>query len=70
MCRTARHITGNHAKSEDYNMFKVEVIADDSGKWVGNGLRFPTYDAAEYYATDLMMRWTAVREWRVVKAED
>ena len=51
-------------------MFKVEVIADDSGKWVGNGLRFPTYDAAEYYATDLMMRWTAVREWRVVKAED
>jgi hypothetical protein len=46
--------------------FKVEVIADNSGKWAGNGLTFDTVDAAEAYARDLMSRWTLVREWRVV----
>lgn len=48
-------------------MFMVEVIADDSGKFVGNGLTFPTVEASEAYARDLWSRWTLVREWRVVK---
>lgn len=46
--------------------FKVEVIADDSGKWVGNQLKFPTKEKAEEYARDLFSRWMAVKEWRVV----
>ena len=49
-------------------MFKVEVIADSSGKWCGNGLTFDTVDKARDYAVDLMWRWTAVREWRVIDA--
>lgn len=50
--------------------FKAEVIADSSGKFVGNGLRFATREAAEKYARDLSWRWTAVREWRVVESAD
>jgi hypothetical protein len=46
-------------------MWLVEVIADSSGKWCGNALRFATKAEAEIYAIDLMMRWTAVRQWRV-----
>ena len=48
--------------------YKAEVIADDSGKWAGNGLRFDTITEAESYARDLMNRWTLVSEWRVVEA--
>jgi hypothetical protein len=47
-------------------MFKVEVIADSSGKWCGNGLEFSDLDQAKRYADDLMWRWTLVRDWRVV----
>ena len=50
-------------------MFKAEVIADNSGEWVGNQLKFDTKEEAETYAKDLASRWTAVREWRVVEEE-
>jgi hypothetical protein len=50
--------------------FKVEVIADSSGKWVGNLLRFSTKADAETYARDLAQRWTAVLDHRVVPSED
>ncbi len=50
--------------------FKAEVIADNSGKFVGNGLRFASRAEAEAYARDLFSRWTLVREWRVVKSGD
>ena len=50
--------------------FAAEVIADSSGKWVGNRLRFGTRAEAESYAKDLAGRWTAVREWRVVESDD
>lgn len=46
--------------------YRVEVIADNSGKWCGNGLRFDSVEKAAAYAQDLFMRWTAVRQWRVV----
>ncbi len=49
--------------------FKVEVIADSSGKWCSNAMRFDTEPEAESYGQDLAMRWTAVRDWRVVPAE-
>ena len=50
--------------------FKVEVIADSSGKWCGNMLRFRNEADAATYARDLSMRWTAVLSSRVVPCED
>jgi rubrerythrin len=50
--------------------FKPEVIADDSGKWTANALRFETEKEAALYNGDLSMRWTAVREIRVVECDD
>jgi hypothetical protein len=50
--------------------FKVEVIADDSGHWAGNALRFESEGGAEMYARGLMLRWSAVRDWRVVPSDD
>jgi len=47
-----------------------EVIADDSGKWAGNGLRFATKGAAEAWAKDLSYRWFLVRETRAVPSND
>ena len=50
--------------------WKVEVIADSSGKWCGNGVRYKTEDEAKEAGESLAWRWTAVREWRVVRSED
>jgi hypothetical protein len=48
----------------------VEVIADDSGKWVGNRMRFATEPEALGYASNLYGRWTAVRQTRVVQTDE
>ena len=40
--------------------WKPEVIADSSGKWCGNALRFATREEAEANVRDLMMRWFAI----------
>lgn len=53
-----------------HRSFVAEVIADNSGQWVTNALRFATRDEAEDYAKDLYSRWTAVREYRVVPSSD
>jgi hypothetical protein len=50
--------------------WKVEVIADNSGKWCSNLLRFETEAEAKVYAFELMMRWTLVRDTRVVKTDE
>jgi hypothetical protein len=50
--------------------WKAEVIADNSGQWVSNALRFATATEAERYVSDLAMRWTAVRQTRVVECDD
>jgi hypothetical protein len=50
--------------------WKSEVIADNSGQWVGNGLRFATPAEARDYVWDLSMRWTLVRDTRVVESND
>lgn len=47
-----------------------EVIADGSGKWAGNGLRFKNKADAEKWVEDLSWRWTLVRETRVVPSQD
>jgi hypothetical protein len=49
--------------------FKPEVIADNSGKWVGNDLTFNTEAEAQAYVNDLMWRWTAVKETRVIEVD-
>ena len=57
--------------------YKVEVQADSTGTWAGNGLdrgalrlsvrlAFDTVEDAEQYARDLTGRWMAVRYWYVV----
>ncbi len=43
----------------------VEVIADSSGTFAGNGLRFATGKEAIAYGEDLSSRWMLVREFRV-----
>lgn len=50
--------------------YKPEVIADSSGKWFGNALRFATYDEALANARDLSSRWFAVRDYRAVESTD
>lgn len=50
--------------------WKPEVIADSSGKWVGNALRFETRAEAEANVAHLWSRWTSVRDARVVETED
>jgi hypothetical protein len=50
--------------------FKPEVVADSTGKFYGNALRFATREEAEANVRDLMMRWFAVRETRVVESDD
>ncbi len=50
--------------------WKPEVIADSTGKWVGNALRFATKEEAEANVRDLEMRWMLVRSTRVVECED
>jgi hypothetical protein len=52
------------------NSFKTEVVADSTGKWAGNALRFATRAEADDYVSDLMRRWTSVRGWRSVKSDD
>jgi hypothetical protein len=47
-----------------------EVIADNSGKWCGNALRFATREEAEANVLDLAMRWTLVRDTRVVESDE
>lgn len=50
--------------------WKVEVIADSSGKWCGNGVRYASEDAAKIGGADLAGRWLAVRDWRVVESDE
>ena len=50
--------------------FKPEVIADRSGQWSGNALRFATEEEAQQYVRDLEFRWTAVTDTRVIDSAD
>jgi len=50
--------------------WRPEVIADNSGKWVPNSLRFATKEEAEANVQDLSMRWLSVQQTRVVECDD
>jgi hypothetical protein len=47
-----------------------EVIADSSGEWVGNQLRFATREEAEANVRDLRGRWYLVIDTRVMESTD
>ena len=50
--------------------WKPEVVADNSGKWLPNGLAFATREEAEANVADLAWRWTMVSDTRVVESDD
>jgi len=50
--------------------WKPEVIADSTGAWCGNALRFATKEEAEANVFNLACRWLAVRDTRVVETSD
>lgn len=50
--------------------WKPEVIADDSGKWTGNAMRFATQAEAKASVENLALRWTLVTDTRVVESPD
>lgn len=50
--------------------WKPEVIADSSGQWCGNALRFATEREALDNVADLASRWMLVRETRAVECDD
>lgn len=59
----------NRYNSTDDGKFRCEVIADNSGKWCSNGLRFASADDALVYGQDLAWRWTLVRKFRAFNIE-
>jgi hypothetical protein len=65
-----RHHETASPETATMHSFAAEVIADNSGKFAGNALRFATEAEASEYARDLSWRWTLVREWRVVASPD
>jgi hypothetical protein len=50
--------------------WKPEVIADSSGKWYGNALRFATKEEAEANVANLAYRWLSVIDTRVVESDE
>jgi hypothetical protein len=50
--------------------FAPQVIADRSGKWTGNELRFATREEAEANVANLADRWLLVTDTRVVESDD
>ena len=64
------HKKGTTMTDKQPKSFAVEVIADNSGTWAGNGLRFKTRDDALIWGEGLKQRWTLVREMRVVPSDD
>jgi len=60
----------SQATHETATSWAPQVIADSTGTWSGNALRFASENEAIEWAQGLFMRWTAVREWRVVPSND
>lgn len=50
--------------------WRPEVIADDSGKWTPNSLRFATKEEALANVANLKARWMLVTDTRVVECDD
>ena len=50
--------------------YRPMVRTGSDKDWVGNGLRFTTYEEAEQWVFDLSMRWIGVREVTVHESDD
>ena len=50
--------------------YKAEVKVVNEDKWHSNALTFDNKKEAEEYAKDLVTRWTATTDWRVVEVKD
>lgn len=50
--------------------WKAEVIADSSGKFCGNAVRFPTKEKALDWVRGLYSGWIFVVKYRVTPSED
>jgi hypothetical protein len=50
--------------------WRPEVIADATGEWIPNGLRFATEKEAYESARVLSWRWIAVRNFRAAESDD
>ncbi len=50
--------------------YRPDVMADSSGRWSHNTLRFRTERGALAYAADLANRWTLVTDIRVTLTDD
>ena len=50
--------------------WKPEVQTVGSEKWSQNGLAFATKEEAERWAFDLMLRWTAVENYRAAESDE
>ena len=50
--------------------FKAEILTVNDPKWYSTSLRFATESEADQYGLDLILRWTASRDYRVVESED
>jgi len=49
------------------SQFKIEVVADSSGRFTGNGMVYADFKTAKYAAVDLAQRWLLVTSARVVE---
>ncbi len=50
--------------------WKPEVIADNTGKWLDNALRFATRAEAQARAQHMHETWMAVRDYRATRSRD
>lgn len=50
--------------------YKVEVKVPGESSWHSNAIRLGSQMEATFYGTDLLMRWTAVQDFRVVESDD
>jgi hypothetical protein len=50
--------------------YAPQVVADSSGNWAGNSLRFATREEALESVLGLSQRWTLVTDTRVVESTD
>jgi len=50
--------------------WQVWVIADNSGEWASNAMRYATKERAEKGARDLASRWMLVTDWKVEPSTD
>ena len=50
--------------------YAPQVVADNSGKFCGNALRFATREEAEASVQSLATRWMLVTDTRVVETDD